>query len=212
MRIGTWNLEGRWSPDHERMLVERDCDLWLLTEVADGTRLQGYASVTTKAPMQPGKAWAAVLSRRPIEALPDPHPASAAGRVGDLLVCASVLPWRSSGGDAPWCGSTQGERTVNAVNDLKRIAKAPVVWGGDFNHALQGPEVAGSRDGTARILELLQSCGSAARTVGLAHRLPGVLTIDHIAVPVAWGLESVSHHDARGLSDHDLYVVDVRDH
>ena len=101
-------------------------------------------------------------------------------------------------------GSTQGERTAKAVDALVDIAKSPFVWGGDFNHALEGPEVAGSKDGTARILALLQACGSTARTVGLAHRLPGALTIDHVAVPVGWGLQSVSRHDATGLSDHDV--------
>jgi hypothetical protein len=33
VRIGTWNLEGRWWPDHLHLLEAAGCDLWLLTEV-----------------------------------------------------------------------------------------------------------------------------------------------------------------------------------
>lgn len=32
MRIGTWNLAGRWSPDHRDHLLGADCDVWLPTE------------------------------------------------------------------------------------------------------------------------------------------------------------------------------------
>ena len=32
MRIGTWNLEGKWSPDHEAVLLHLNCDVLLLTE------------------------------------------------------------------------------------------------------------------------------------------------------------------------------------
>lgn len=149
MRIGTWDLEGRWTPEHGDVLLQQECDLWLLTEVAAGTRLPGYAAVTTEADMLPGKAWAAVLSRR------------------------ALTP------------------------------------GGDFNHALEGPEVAGSAGGAARLLDLLRQRDSVARTIGCAHRLPDVKTIDHVAVPAGWTVTQVCHHGMAGLSDHDLYLVEV---
>lgn len=56
MRIGTWNLEGRWTPAHGDVLRGVDCDLWLLSGVAAGTRLSGYAAVVTGCDMAPGKA------------------------------------------------------------------------------------------------------------------------------------------------------------
>src|SRR4051812_27579468 len=43
MRIGTWNLAGRWTPEHERFLLAADCDVWLLTEVNERVRLDGFA-------------------------------------------------------------------------------------------------------------------------------------------------------------------------
>lgn len=33
MRIATWNLAGRWSPQHEALMLEVTADVWLLTEV-----------------------------------------------------------------------------------------------------------------------------------------------------------------------------------
>lgn len=48
-------------------------------------------------------------------------------------------------------------------------------------------------------------------TIRQEHRLAGVLTIDHVAVPKAWGTTAVEHHpvDPR-LSDHDVYFVQVK--
>jgi hypothetical protein len=33
MRIGTWNLAGRWDARHERLMRDQACDVWLVTEV-----------------------------------------------------------------------------------------------------------------------------------------------------------------------------------
>jgi hypothetical protein len=46
-------------------------------------------------------------------------------------------------------------------------------------------------------------------TAELPHRLDGLLSIDHVAVPTTWTLRDVVRLDAEGLSDHDAYVVDV---
>ena len=42
VRVGTWNLEGRWSQDHRELLVAQECEVWLLTEVRDDTSLPGF--------------------------------------------------------------------------------------------------------------------------------------------------------------------------
>ena len=55
--IGTWNLEGRWSPDHLELLLTQGCDVWLLTEVRDGTVLPGFESHLTSAQMGDRKRW-----------------------------------------------------------------------------------------------------------------------------------------------------------
>jgi hypothetical protein len=107
MRIGTWNLNATWTPAHERVLSESDCDVWLVTEAHVGISLDGNVTHLSADRMDRGQHWAGVLSRRPQEVLPDPHPASAAVAVGGVVFCSSVLPWRSCGNGAPWQGISQ---------------------------------------------------------------------------------------------------------
>lgn len=40
MRIGTWNLAGRWDARHRTLLETMDCDALLLTEVSERLKLQ----------------------------------------------------------------------------------------------------------------------------------------------------------------------------
>lgn len=42
MRIGTWNLAGRWDARHLDLIQEMDSDILLLTEVSERTELPGY--------------------------------------------------------------------------------------------------------------------------------------------------------------------------
>ena len=51
--------------------------------------------------------------------------------------------------------------------------------------------------------------GLVAPTTDLLHRIDGLLSIDHIAVPAEWFVHGVWTHDAEGLSDHDGYAVEV---
>ena len=208
MRIGTWNLEGRWTSAHRTFLAGLECDVLLLTEVRSDVELHGYWRHLTAAPMQPGHAWAGVLSRSPLDARADPHPASALATGEGMGYCSSVLPWRSSGTRPPWSSGTVGDR-VDAVLDCLRARLAmPLVWGGDFNHALEGPERAGSQAGRASIRALLDELGLTAVTTSLPHRLGGS-TVDHIAVASSATVNAVAQRDARTLSDHDAYVVDL---
>ena len=97
MRVGTWNLEGRWSQDHLALLAAQNCDVWLVTEVRDDTFVPGFESHLTSDKMGDGKAWAGVFSCSPLQPLPDPHPASAGAAGMGMVWCSSILPWRSCG-------------------------------------------------------------------------------------------------------------------
>ncbi len=49
MRIGTWNLDAKWSEEHQALLTNEHCDVWLLTEVSPRARwadakIAGYYS------------------------------------------------------------------------------------------------------------------------------------------------------------------------
>jgi hypothetical protein len=214
LRIGTWNLAGRWDERHAQLLYAQACDVWLLTEVSERLNLDGFALHATAARMAARRHWAAVLSREPLVARPDPHPASALADVGRLTFCSSILPWRSCGGRPPWVGDRHADRTGAAVDDLLRaLPSAGLVWGGDWNHALAGPEHAGSEVGRTHIKRALAKLGLRVPTAGLPNRLAGLGSIDHIAVPQAATVLAARRVDAssgdKRLSDHDAYVVDL---
>jgi hypothetical protein len=76
---------------------------------------------------------------------------------------------------------------------------------------MTGREYAGSTAGRRAIVELVEALGLTVVTADAPHRIDGLLSIDHIAVPSAWapgGWERlVAISDAGRLSDHDAYVV-----
>jgi hypothetical protein len=214
MRIGTWNLAGRWDQRHHTVLEHAACDIWLLTEVNDRLELPGYTEVRTQAEMAAKRAWAGVFSRRGLHALADPHPATAAALIDGVTVWSSILPWRSCGTAAPWQGARHVDKTRATLDDLiSRTPDTAVVWGGDWNHALSGREYVGSIGGRNAITDALTTFGLRVPTAELAHRLPGLLSIDHVAVPTGWDVEHATRIatdvDGDRLSDHDLYVVEV---
>lgn len=212
MRIGTWNLAGRWSAVHHRFIRDLDCDVLLLTEVSERVSIDGYVGHLGEAVMASKRRWAGVFSREPISPLPDPHPASALARVGDLKFCSSILPWRSCGNRPPWIGPRHVDKTTHAVEHLVGVLpRTGLVWGGDWNHALHGREYAGSTGGRTALLKAVAELGLMVPTRDLPHRLEGLLTIDHIAVGQAESVRGVDRHvpfvDGRHLSDHDAYVL-----
>ena len=195
-------------------MIDADCDVWLLTEVNDRTRLPGYAVHSSSAPMAPRRRWASIASRLPMSSSPDPHPASAQAQVGATTYVSSVLPWRNCGSRPPWVGERHAEKTARAVDDLLLRLRATdhLAWGGDWNHALSGREYAGSAAGRAAITAALDELGLAVPTTELPHRIEGLLSIDHIAVPkdVAAGATRIAAEaGGKRLSDHDAYVVEI---
>jgi hypothetical protein len=209
VKIGTWNLAGHWSDRHEHLLREQHGDVWLLTEISERVEFNGWSFRCTSARMAPRRHWAAVGSQQPVAEQPDPHPASAAAVIDGVYFCSSVLPWRSCGGGV-WVGERHWEKTAAAVRQLNSVwpADLPLVWGGDLNHSLEGRERAGSVRGRECVQVNLRDRALQVPTATLPHRLPECLTIDHVAVPESWTAIGM-RVDASGLSDHDLYVVDV---
>ena len=214
MRIGTWNLAGRWSERHLACLESADCHVWLLTEVSDRLTLPGYSAHLTSRPMRAHVQWAGIYSRTTLEPCTDPHPASAMAQIGATTFVSSILPWRSSGGLPPWDGADHAERSARTLAMLSgNMSAGELVWGGDWNHALSGKEYAGSKGGRAAIADLVERRELSVTTSDLPHAVEGLLSIDHIAVPKTWkvmGAERVSAADGTSrLSDHDAYLVTV---
>lgn len=214
MRIGTWNIAGRWSDDHAALLADANCDVWLLTEVNDRTLVPGFEIHKCEMEMAVKRRWAAIASRLPMTPEPDPHPASARARIGSATYVSSILPWRSCRGVEPWVGDRHVDKTEHTVDALVTELRSikSLVWGGDWNHALTGGEYAGSIGGRRAVLAALETLGLEATTTELPHRIDGLRTIDHVAVPVGIGAEASridATHEGKRLSDHDAYVVDV---
>jgi endonuclease/exonuclease/phosphatase family metal-dependent hydrolase len=216
MRIGTWNLAGRWDGRHLELLLSQDCDVWLLTEVNDRASLPGYGEVRTEAEMARRRRWAAIFSRAKLDPTPDPHPATAAAVISGVTVWCSVLPWRSCGAGAPWVGRSHAERTRAATEMLLAASPSyPLVWGGDWNHALDGKEYSGSIGGRTAVQDAVLQLALTVPTARLGHRIQGLLSIDHIGIPENWfstATRVVAEEDGTRLSDHDLYVVSVDAH
>ena len=184
MRIGTWNLAGRvWLPAHRELLTVQDCDVWLLTEVRADVGLPGYQAHLTAGEMAPGRRWAGVFTQSALTALPDPHTASAAGVVDGVSFCSTILPWRSCG-SVPWGEGTHAVRTAAVLGTLvTALPRGALVWGGDWNHSLVGPETAGSMAGRGHLERALEELGLQVPTRDLPHPFDGIGSIDHLAVP-----------------------------
>lgn len=214
VRIGTWNLEGRWSPGHAAFLVDLDCDVLLLTEVQPGTAVEGYVTRFSRGVVVGGQHWAALSTRSASVGCEDPHPASVSATLGKMTVCSSVLPWRACGPD-PWGPGTTAERTERALATLlPHFEEAGcLVWGGDWNHALSGPELAASKAGRTLLEAAVERLGLQVPTRDLPHRLDGLASIDHIAIPRSANVVEATRVSATGparpLSDHDAYVVEM---
>ncbi len=224
MRIGTWNIENRLiTSRHKDLILGEDCDVWLLTEVnrrwlsEDGRieELPGFHCHPSRELMGRNQHWAVILSRRPFSDLPedrldDPHPASTAAIVSGITFCATILPWKGSGGEHPWSGENHSSRTHATLETLlKNLPASNLVWGGDWNHSLFGTEIAGSIGGRNHLLSALKKLKLQVPTAGLTHRGNFCHAIDHIAVPLEWNVRFAKRIIANGLSDHDAYVIDV---
>lgn len=211
MRIGTWNLQGRWDARHLALIEVMDCDVLLLTEVSERVELKWHDLHMGVRLMSPKRRWAAVASRLPMSPLSDPHGASAMVELDGLRVCSSILPWRGCGALEPWVGGNTAEKTAVAVAAVE--AAEPTVWGGDWNHALSGREWAGSVAGRRSVLEAVGRLGLHIPTADSPHQIKDLLSIDHIAVPKSWVVNETHRHRAlvgqTRISDHDAYVVDA---
>lgn len=199
-------------------MADADCDAWLLTEVPARLDLAD-GHLVRSAPMDDAglKSWAAVWSRAPLVDRSSPHPAAALACLeSGVLLCSGVLPWRGSRPRWPDAGATLAAMTEAALRRLRPALAddaGSLVWGGDWNHSMRGPELVGSLDGRRAILGLAAQLDLDVVTSACPHRIEGLFSIDHIAVPRAWRVEAARRRSAivRGaaLSDHDAYVVET---
>jgi hypothetical protein len=215
MKIGTWNMDGKGSPAHIDFLRNEDCDVLLLTEVSESLSIPGYHIAFGEAEMLPRKRWAAIASKQKIIKIESPHAASVIAESAGTTYVASILPWSGSGGDPPWSGTDHPTRMNATLEALAPVLRGhpPLVWGGDWNQSLTGPERAGSLAGRATLVALLDDLEMVVPTAVLSHHIAGLRSIDHVAL--RGGVEQTKRvaalDETKRLSDHDLYQVVTSD-
>ena len=197
-----------------RFLKEQACDVWLLTEVDQSLTLDEYDLHLTSGEMAQGRRWAGVLSKAPLSPMAAPRPASAMALISGILFCSSILPWRSCPAGEVWSGANHGAKISHAFETLMAtLPRHGLVWGGDWNHALSGREYAGSAEGRKHLLKAVRKLGLTVRPASLPHQIPGLISIDHIAVLLNAKVVSASRVGAAAggdrRSDHALYFVEL---
>ncbi len=238
MRIGTWNLDRCPSSTSEKgqevaaRLDELKADLWLLTEVHRDWDPRGGTFVVSRPrsfdPDAP-KRWAGIETSLPLTAIPSQG--GHAGEEGlvlarvevdgrDVLVACSVLPWR--GAEEYWSGLPDGhiaqfdsvlQHHVERIQTERREDE-PLIWGGDFNQALQRPVYGGTVEGMVALQSAFESLGLVVLTADAEHRNGHMRSIDHLAVSRHFTAGPAETHrlswsDGRDLSDHAAYTADV---
>jgi hypothetical protein len=206
-------MDGKASAAHLAMLTDRDCDVWLLTEVPRSLMLDGYTSVLTEGTTFPQNdvAWAGVFARHAMAALPQPHGATVAAQVNGHTYWSSVLPWRDCARweCAPWWhdGADTADRMRRTLQILTTNGP-PDVWGGDFNQELSGRHYVGTEAGRRHLEQALEGFGLTCLTRDAPGALADSSSIDHVAARGGRLVAGVA--DELWLSaGHDVYVAEI---
>jgi len=140
-----------------------------------------------------------------------------------FLVYGSVLPWANAIHQAPYL-ARQGEsadalfaRMLRAqVDDMIKLRQRwpghTLIWAGDFNQTLSGPNYGGSNKGRQLLAAALLELDLVAWNHESAHAKPTMHALDLICGPQ--GREPQVERfepelDGQVLSDHAGYVVEV---
>ena len=238
MRVATWNLErarGAKAEGQRRVLDEISPDIAILTEVTADS-WAGDGDIVTSPVCRPSRfgvePWVAVVGKgaTPIEPMPTYDSLGVAARfdVSDesIVVYGTVLPWRAAPRqalDLVEAGETADDMfqrvllaQVGQIETLQQLSPgALVLWIGDFNQTLEGPNYGGSRAARRLLHDALRSLGMIACNSSSEHARPGMCAIDLICGPASRlrsdrPVGDINPIDeGRRLSDHAGYYVDV---
>lgn len=238
MRLGLWNVQrggrGGAAYEHQVRLLDRlKLDVAVLTE-PPAKALTGTGDVVASPADRMGaagaEAWVAIVGAG-VEPLPPACPferlavvARYNGRGRMVIVYGCVLPWRAARTQAPELGlpgESAGGMFARMLAAQKRdleslMAAYPdalVVWVGDFNQSLAGPNRVGSNQGRAALNNALDDLGMKAWNADASHARVDLHTIDLICGPTAEAVHRVGRVDptvdGRRISDHAAYWVDL---
>jgi endonuclease/exonuclease/phosphatase family metal-dependent hydrolase len=237
MKLATWNLErgGRTQGAREaqqELLADLRADVAVLTEPASSYK--AATGVVTSPRLREGgtagpEAWVAIVgsSVEPVDFdVPYKRTAVAARvSVGGLtvIVYGAVLPWLAVTSHAPELVE-HGEDSLATfkrvlaeqakdIADLRKKYGSPVIWAGDFNQTVSGPNWGGSNDRRYLLNETLNSLELLPWNGKADHAMAGMCAVDLICGPKECVFESPGRIDpARGtltMSDHAGYWVEL---
>jgi hypothetical protein len=237
VKIGTWNLDhgGRSRAAREAQSDALDsvvADLWIFTEPpADLARAQGRTvSSPSERPGAHGAEPWVTLCGPGLEPVGVPAPyerlavAARTEALGEPIVLyGSVLPWRTVRRHVPDLmrdDETAGEMfervLADQVAEIERLrASFPgelVIWAGDFNQSLVGPNWTGSTAGRALLVDALRGLGLTAWNAESPHAKTGMRAIDLVCGDARQihGVEVIDcARDGRDISDHNGYIIEV---
>ena len=210
------------------------CDVVVLTEPPPAlAAAEGRVVLSPACRMGPNgwESWVAVMGDGVVPAAIDlPFERMAAAAVlsisGDLVVVyGSVLPWNAAAVQEPGLALT-GEsaaamfarvlasQEADVASLRATYPDAVVLWVGDFNQTLCGPNFGGSAQKRHSLTLSLQRLGMVAWNADARHALDRMCAIDLVCGPKEVAVGDVTYVDpAAGgvvLSDHAGYVVEVR--
>lgn len=236
MKIATWNLErgGRTQgarEAQEELLAELRADVVVLTEPASSYKT-ATGVVTSPRRSKKGivrpEAWVAICggSVEPVE-LDVPYERTAvAARVSvggvTVIVYGAVLPWLAVTSHAPELVE-EGEDSfavfkrvlaeqAKDIAELRRYGY-PIIWAGDFNQSVSGPNWGGSNDRRDLLFDTLKRLDMVAWNGKADHAMSGMCAVDLICGPKECVLVSQGRIDPTRntltMSDHAGYWVEL---
>lgn len=159
--------------------------------------------VVTSPPFRHGsrghEAWIAIVGPSveplqlgiPFERLAVAARANVGGRT--VIVYGAVLPWRAVTSHAPYL-VRDGENSLAVFKrvlseqaaDIARLRSSygdPVIWAGDFNQSVTGPNLTGSAEGRAALTKTLAELGYSAWNGASAHAVANLCSVDLVCGP-----------------------------
>jgi endonuclease/exonuclease/phosphatase family metal-dependent hydrolase len=237
MKLATWNLERGGKTQaareaQEELLAELRADVVVLTEPASSYKTTSGV-VTSPRLRKNGtaepEAWVAIVgsSVEPVDFdVPYKHTAVAArASVGGLIVIiyGAVLPWLAvtshadelveEGEDSFAVFKRVLAEQAKDIADLRKRYGSPVIWAGDFNQTVSGPNWGGSNDRRDLLIETINSLELEPWNGKADHAMNGMCAVDLICGPKECFVLPQGRIDpVRGklaMSDHAGYWVEL---
>ena len=182
VRIGVWNLQGRWDERHLAHLDAMRCDIVLLTEVSERVEIPGMHLHPTTGLMAAKRRWAAVATR--------------AQRSGWMTPTARPPWWRSTAcaSAPPYCRGAPAALVIPGSGQPPQRRLLPP-WRALWRRVLRSGEATGT-------MRCRVASGAALKVAGVSFARPLTVLVctRHLRVPAS-DRRPVEHRPHRDPGD-----------